>query len=74
MLLEWCPVSRWRELNIGLYTERGNLDFHVKGNAQVETPQGRIPKGDHRGGRTRSSDEGSVMGVERRGSIIPLKY
>ena len=67
-------MSRWRELNIGSYTERGNLDFHVKENAQVETPRGRIPKGNHRGGRTRSSDEVLVMGMERRGSIIPLEY
>ena len=43
ILLEWCPVSRWRELNIGSYTERVNLDFYDKGNVQVEIPRGRIP-------------------------------
>jgi hypothetical protein len=25
--------------------ERGNLDFHAKGKAQVENPQGEIPMG-----------------------------
>ncbi len=28
---------------------------------------------EHRGGATRSSDEGPVMGLERRGSIVQLE-
>lgn len=69
---EWCPVSRWRDENIGSSTERGNLDFHVKGNVQVENLQGKSTEGKARGGRTRSSDENSVMEWERRGSSVSL--
>ena len=37
-------MSRWRDLSLGLSTERVNLGLHVKGDAQVEKPQGRKPK------------------------------
>ena len=39
----------------------------VKGEAQVETPQGESTDAEHRDGLARSSDEVSVMEMERRG-------
>ena len=39
----------------------------VKGEAQVENPQGESTNAEHRGGSARSSDEVSVMEMERRG-------
>jgi hypothetical protein len=41
--------------------------FDVKGDAQVEIPQGKSTKAKHRDGSARSSDEVPVMGVEQRG-------
>ena len=41
--------------------------FDVKGEAQVDTPQGESTDAKHRGGSARSSDEVSVMEMERRG-------
>jgi len=38
-----------------------------KGEAQVENPQGESTNAEHRGGSARSSDEVSVMEMERRG-------
>lgn len=42
----------------------------VKGAIQVEAPQGSEYRCRHRGGATCSSDEGSVMDVDRRGCIV----
>ena len=39
----------------------------VKGEAQVENPQGESTNAEHRGRSARSSDEVSVMEMERRG-------
>ena len=39
----------------------------VKGEAQVENPQGESTNAEHRGGSARSRDEVSVMEMERRG-------
>ena len=39
----------------------------VKGEAQVEAPRGESTNAEHRGGSARSSDEVSVMEMERRG-------
>jgi hypothetical protein len=47
--------------------ERGNLSFWCKGE---KLERGRVPNTKHRGGLSRSSDEGSVMEPERRGQII----
>ena len=41
--------------------------FDVKGEAQVEAPQVESTDAEHRGGSARSSDEVSVMEMERRG-------
>ena len=58
---------RRHDLYSGLITEPGNLSCNVKGNAQREHPEGRIPMSRNRDGLTRSSDEVSVMGMEQRG-------
>ena len=42
----------------------------VKGEAQVEAPRGESTKAEHRGGSARSSDEVSVMEMERRGRHV----
>ena len=47
--------------------ERGNLSFWCKGK---KLERGRVSNTEHRGGLSRSSDEGSVMGLEQRGQII----
>lgn len=43
----------------------------VKGEAQVATPRGESTDAGHRDGLSRSSVEAPVMGVERRGQVIP---
>ena len=58
---------RRHDLYPGLITELGNLSCNAKGNAQREQPEGRIPKCRNRDGLIRSSDEVSVMEMERRG-------
>jgi len=74
----WCPVYRWRELVAGAGREGENLSPRCWGPvAAAWSPEGRTPSGRnrkgqstdarHRGGPARSSDEGPVMGLERRG-------
>ena len=58
---------RRHDLYPGLITELGNLPGNAKGNVQREQPEGKIPMCRNRGGLTRSSDEVSVIGMERRG-------
>ena len=53
--------------------ERGNLTVDAKGNSQVEEPMRKNTNATVRGGTVRSSDEASVMEVERRDCIIHLK-
>jgi len=45
----------------------GTCRSNAKGEIQVETPQDESTDAEHRGGLPRSSDEASVMEVERRG-------
>jgi hypothetical protein len=85
LLARWCPAWRWRELGLGSGVERGNLSSRARGRpverlwpAVVrgrESPKRLIREGlstdaGHRGGPTRSSDEGPVMGLERRGRVV----
>src|ERR1700751_4991906 len=68
---EWHPACRRREAQPGSCTERENLSLRC---------QGRRPSGSHRkdpsteaghrGGAARSRDEGSVMGLDRRGCVV----
>ena len=79
--LRWCSVLRWRELVGGAGMEQENLCLDTVGQdrmgagcplaARGRTLGGRNRLGQstarHRGGPARSSDEGPVMGLERRG-------
>ena len=83
MLPWWRPVYRWRELVAGAGMEQENLSSRYRRPDDVgavcryrvargRTPSGRNRKGQstdarHRGGPARSSGEGPVMGLERRG-------
>ncbi len=51
----------------------GTCDWDVKGDGQEKPSQGRSTEAQRRGGRTRNSDEGSVMDLEQRGSIVLLE-
>src|SRR5260221_13147431 len=67
------PACRWREAQPGSCTERENLDGDAKGkstsgsNCEAESTD--APE---RSGLPRSSDEASVMLVERRGQAIAI--
>ena len=51
--------------------ERENLFSDVKGQATSgSNREGESTEAERRGGAARSSDEGSVMGLERRGQVI----
>ena len=76
----------WRERGLGSCVELGNLSPRWDGRASgaimacgwlvwSENPKQLICEGEssdagHRGGPTRSSGEGSVMGLERRGRVV----
>ena len=68
---EWHPACRQREARPGFGMERENLAGDAKGkgtsgyNHEAESTDASV-----RGGLPRSSDEGSVMGLERRGWVI----
>ncbi len=79
-MLPWrCPVSRWREPVAGAGMEKENLSPRYRrpgGPSGSPVARGRAPSGGnregsstagHRGGPACSSDEGPVMGLERRG-------
>ncbi len=85
LLVRWCPAWRWRELGLGSGVERGNLSSRAR-ERPVERLRPAVARGresskrlireglctdaGHRGGPDRSSDEGPVMGLERRGRVI----
>ncbi len=68
------PACRWREAQPGSCTERENLAGDAKGKGasgyQREAESTDAPE---RGGLPRSSDEGSVMVLERRGQAIAVE-
>ncbi len=68
------PACRWREAQPGSCTERENLAGDAKGKGASgyhrETESTDAPE---RGGLPRSSDEGSVMVLERRGQVIAVE-
>ena len=75
--LWWCSVLRWRELVVGAGMEQESLCLDTAGQAScVLAARGRTLGGRNRsgqstarrrGGPARSSVEGPVMGLERRG-------
>jgi len=66
ILPEWHPAYRRREARLGSGMERENLAGDGKGKG---ASGGNAPE---RGGPPRSSDEGSVMGLERRGWVTAV--
>jgi hypothetical protein len=73
LLLLWHPAYRQREFITGVRTERKNLSsrWQEKTSSNSNYKRESIDAW-HGGGTSRSSEEASVMGVERRGSIIKL--
>src|SRR6516165_6676534 len=75
ILPERHPACRRREARPGFRTERENLCFvtseDVKGQAaRGSNREGESTEAGRRGGAARSSDEGPVMGLERRGCVV----
>jgi len=82
-----CPALRWRELDSGFGMERVNLAPDTVAEQRGEEPFGERERdlqaqnrkdqssdaGD-RGGPSRSSDEGPVMGLERRGRAVRVRW
>lgn len=67
----WHPAYRWRELSIGICTERENLRHDVKRKLQASGYRKKESiEAWHRGGVFCSSVETFVMEVERRENII----
>src|SRR5262245_54895053 len=65
------PACRQREARSGSGTERGNLAGDDKGKgASGSNREAESTEAPERGGLPRSSDEGPVMGLERRGWVI----
>jgi hypothetical protein len=71
ILPERHPACRRREPQPGSRTERENLRFDAKGEATSgSNREGESTEAERRDGAARSSDEGSVMGLERRGCVV----
>src|SRR5262245_52901011 len=67
------PACRQREARSGSGTERENLAGDAKGKgASGSNREAESTDAPERGGLPRSSDEGSVMGLERRGWVIAV--
>ncbi len=65
------PAFRRREAQPGFHTERENLHDDAKREATSGSDRkGESTDASCRGGVARSSDEGSVMGLERRGCVV----
>src|SRR6478736_428523 len=67
------PACRQREARPGSGTERENLAGDAKGKgASGYNREAESTDAPERGGLPRSSDEGSAMGLERRGRVIAV--
>ena len=65
------PACRQREARPGSYTERENLASDAKGKSTSgSNREAESTDAPERGGLPRSSDEGSVMVLKRRGRVI----
>ena len=74
MLPERHPACRRREAQPGSCTERENLAGDAKGKgASGYHREAESTDAPERGGLPRISDEGSVMGLERRGQVIAVE-
>jgi len=73
ILTERHPACRRREAQPGSYKERENLAGDAKGKgASGSNREAESTDAPERGGLPRSSDEGPVMGLERRGRVIDV--
>lgn len=73
ILPERHPACRRREAQLGSCTERENLCCDAKGEATSGYHrEGESTDAEHRDGAARSSAEGPVMGLERRGCVVQL--
>lgn len=70
LLTKRQPVQRRHDLDTGVNTEQENLSIDDKGKKQAFKSVRMNTDAIDRGGAARSSVEASVMGVERRGSVI----
>src|SRR5262245_24047489 len=71
ILPERHPACRRREAQPGSCAERENLCSDAKGEiASGSNREGQSTKAEHRDGAARSSEEGPVMGLERRGCVV----
>src|SRR6266581_9499106 len=69
-----CPVCRRRDSHSGFRTERENLAGDAKGKGTSGSHrEAESTDAPERGGLPRSSDEASVMLVERRGRVIAVE-
>ena len=65
------PACRRREAQPGSCTERENLCGDAKGKGTSgSNREGESTEAEHRDGAARSSDEGSVMELERGGCVV----
>src|SRR4030081_4022421 len=68
---EWHPACRRREAQPGSCMERENLCSDAKGEiASGSNREDQSTDAEHRDGAVRSSEEGPVMGPERRGCVV----
>jgi len=73
-LPERHPACRRREVQSGSCTERENLCPDGKGEiTSGSNREDQSTDAEHRDGTAHSSDEGSVMGPERRGCVVQLR-
>jgi hypothetical protein len=71
ILPERHPACRRREPQPGTRMERENLRFDAKGQATSgSNREGESTEAGRRDGAARSSAEGPVMGLERRGCVV----
>ena len=71
ILPERHPACRRREARPGFRTERENLFSDAKGQVTSgSNREGESTEAERRDGAARSSDEGSVMGLERGGCVV----
>ena len=84
--LTWDEPGGWPDFCPGGIRHKGGVTLNqaslwnagtcrpdVKGETQIGGPyEGEITDAGHRGGATRSSVEGPVMGLERRGCVVQL--
>src|SRR5215469_8929651 len=70
ILPERHPACRRREARPGFRMERENLRLVTSADVKGQAASGSSTEAERRGGAARSSVEGPVMGLERRGCVV----